>query len=107
MYCVQTIEERINNFHYAEAELIPLNAGKDDHMLYNGQLAENEDEDKEETIIKSTFVSLWESYWNQCFSDYQKCILITIQSKSSDITNTYYMPDSFYYLRTLLLEIVL
>ena len=64
MYHVQTIVGKINNFDYAEADLIALNADKDDHILYNGQLTRNEDEDKEYIIRKSTGVSLWESYWN-------------------------------------------
>ena len=105
MYHVQTIEEKVNNSDYAEPDLIALNTDKDDHILYNGQLAENEDKDKEYIIRKSTVVSLWESYWNECFSDYQKCIPISTESKSSDIPNPYYIPDYFSFLRTLLLEI--
>ena len=97
------IEEKISNFDYAEADLIALNADQDDHILYKSQLAENEDKDKEYIISKSTVVSLWESYWNQCFSYYQKCIAITIESKSSDIPNPYYMPDFFSYLRMFLM----
>ena len=46
MYHVQTIVGKINNFDHAEADLIALNADKDDHILYNGQLTRNEDEDK-------------------------------------------------------------
>ena len=34
-YHVQTIEEKINNFDYAETDLIALNADKDEHILYN------------------------------------------------------------------------
>ena len=98
---------KINNFDYAEADLIALNAGKDDHLLYNGQLTKNEDEDKKYIISKLTVVSLWESYWNERFPDHQKCIPITIESKSSDIPNPYYMPGFFSYLGTLLLEVVL
>ena len=107
MYHVQTIEEKINNSDYAEADLISLNADEDDHILCNGQLAENEDENKKYIISKSTVVNLGENYWNQCFSDYQKCLPITIESKSSNIPNPYSMPDIFSYLRALLLEIVL
>ena len=55
-------------------------------------------------MSKSTVVSLWERYWNQCFLAHQRCIPITIEIKSSDIPNLSYMPD-FY--ATLLLEIVL
>ena len=49
-----------------------INADKDDHILYNGQHAENEDKGEEYIISKSTVVSIWERYENQCFSDYQK-----------------------------------
>ena len=63
-YHVQKIAGKINNFDYAEADLIALNADKDDHILCNGQLTRNEDEDKEYIIRESTGVSLWESYWN-------------------------------------------
>ena len=59
MYHVQTIEEKVNNSDYAEPDLIALNTDKDDHIRYNGQLAENEDKDKEYIIRKSTVVSLW------------------------------------------------
>ena len=38
---VQTIEEKINNFDYDEADLIALNADEDDHIFFNGQLVEN------------------------------------------------------------------
>ena len=34
-YHVQTIEEKINNFDYAETDLIALNADKDEHVFYN------------------------------------------------------------------------
>ena len=49
-----------------------INADKDDHILYNGEHAENEDKSEEYIISKSTVVSIWERYENQCFSDYQK-----------------------------------
>ena len=39
-YHVQAIEEKINTFDYAEIDLIALNADKDEHILYNIQLAE-------------------------------------------------------------------
>ena len=42
----KTDEEKFNNFDYGEADLIELNADEDDHVLFNGQLAENEDEEK-------------------------------------------------------------
>ena len=42
----KTDEEKFNNFDYGEADLIELNADEDDHILFNGQLAENEDEEK-------------------------------------------------------------
>ena len=106
-YHVEAIEKKINNFDYAEADLIALSADEDENILYDGQPAENEIEDEEDIVNKSRVVSFWECYWNQCFSDFQKCILNTIESKSSDILNPYYMPDFFSYLRTLLLEIVL
>ena len=38
---VQTIEEKINNFDYDEADLIALNVDEDDHIFFNGQLVEN------------------------------------------------------------------
>ena len=37
MYHIQTIEEKVNNFDYAETDLIALNAEEDDHILYPGQ----------------------------------------------------------------------
>ena len=37
-----------------------INADEDDHILYNGQLAENEDKAEEYIISKWTVVSLWE-----------------------------------------------
>ena len=63
-YYVQTIEEKINNFDYAEADLIALNADEDEKILYNGQPAENEIEDEEDFVNKSTVLNLWEYYWN-------------------------------------------
>ena len=38
---VQTIEEKINNFDYDEADLIALNADEGDHIFFNGQLVKN------------------------------------------------------------------
>ena len=49
-YHVQAIEEKINKFDYAEVDLIPLNADKDEHILYNIQLAENENENEEDIV---------------------------------------------------------
>ena len=65
-YDVQAIEEEINKFDYAEADLIALNADKDEHILYNIKLAENEDENEEDIVSQYTVVRLWECYWNQC-----------------------------------------
>ena len=59
-YRVQAIEEKINKFDYAEADLITLNADKDEHILYNIQLAENENEKEEDIVSKSTVARLWE-----------------------------------------------
>ena len=39
MHHVQTVEEKINKFDYAETDSIALNADEDD--IYNGQLAGN------------------------------------------------------------------
>ena len=39
MHHVQTVEEKINKFDYAEADSIALNVDEDDHILYNGKLA--------------------------------------------------------------------
>ena len=62
MYHVQTTEEKINNFGYAEADVSTTR-------------------NKEEDIVnKSTLVRLRECYWNQRFSNYQKGIPITIES---------------------------
>ena len=44
---------------YAEADLIVLNADEDEHILYNGQLENGNEED---IVSKSTVVSLWECY---------------------------------------------
>ena len=66
-YHIQAIEEKINKFDYGEADLITLNADKDVHILYNIQLADNENENEEDVVRKSTVVRLWECYWNQCF----------------------------------------
>lgn len=63
-YHVQAIEKKFNNFDYAEADLIVLNADDDEHILYNGQLENGNEED---IVSKSTVVSLWECYLNQCF----------------------------------------
>ena len=64
-YHVQAIEEKINKFNYAKADLIAINADKDEHILYNIQLAENEDENEEVIVRKSTVVLPWECHWNQ------------------------------------------
>ena len=63
-YHVQAIEKKFNNFDYAEADLIVLNADDDEHIQYNGQLENGNEED---IVSKSTVVSLWECYLNQCF----------------------------------------
>ena len=81
-----------------------INADKDDHILYNGQHAENEDKGEEYIISKSAVASIWERYQNQCFADYRKYIPITIEMKSSDIPNLYFITD-FY--ATLILEIAI
>ena len=64
---VQAVEEKINKFDYVEADSIALNADKDEHILYNIQLAENENEKEEDILSKSTVVRLWECYCNECF----------------------------------------
>ena len=61
-YQVQAIEEKINKFDYAEADLIALNADKDEYILYNIQLVENQNENKEDIVSKSTVARLWECY---------------------------------------------
>ena len=60
-YHVQAIEEKINRFDYAEVDLIPFNS-KDEHILYNIQLAENENENEEDIVNKSAVVRLWECF---------------------------------------------
>ena len=55
---VEAIEEKINIFDYAEADLVALKVDEDEHILYNGQLAENENYDEENIVNKSTVVSL-------------------------------------------------
>ena len=67
-YHVEALEEKINNFDYAEADQIALNGEEDENIPYNGQPAENANE--EDIVNESTVVSLWECYWNQCFSDH-------------------------------------
>ena len=57
-YHVQAIEEKIDKFDYAEADLIELNADKDEHILYNIQLAEHENENEEDIVSKSAVVRL-------------------------------------------------
>ena len=64
-YHVQATEEKINDFDYAGAGLIALNGEEVEHMLYNGQLAENEDENEVDIFSKTTVINLWECYWNQ------------------------------------------
>ena len=64
-YHVQATEEKINDFDYAGADLIALNGEEVEHMLYNGQLAENEDENEVDIFSKTTVINLWECYWNQ------------------------------------------
>ena len=59
---VQAIKGKVDKFDYAEADSIALNDKKDEHMLCNVQLAENEDENEEDIVSKSTVVSLWECY---------------------------------------------
>ena len=61
-YHVQAIEEKINKSDYAEADLIALNADKDEHILYNIQLAEHENENEEDIVSKSAVVRLWECF---------------------------------------------
>ena len=61
-YHVQAIEEKINKFDYTEADLIALNADKDEHILYNIQLAEHENENEEDIASKSAVVRLWECF---------------------------------------------
>ena len=57
-YDVEAIEEKINIFDYAEADLVALKVDEDEHILYNGQVAENENYDEENILNKSTVVSL-------------------------------------------------
>ena len=64
-YHVQATEEKINDFDYAGADLIALNGEEVEHMLYNGQLAENEDENEVDIFSKTTVINLWECYWKQ------------------------------------------
>ena len=64
-YHVHATEEKINDFDYAGADLIALNGEEVEHMLYNGQLAENEDENEVDIFSKTTVINLWECYWNQ------------------------------------------
>ena len=78
-YRVQANEGKINKFDYAEADLIALSADKEEHILYR----------------------------NQCFYDYQKCLSITIERKSSDIPNPYYVPDRFFLTGSTFLTIAL
>ena len=66
-YSVEAIDEKINKFVYAAAYLLALNADKDEHIPYYIQLAENEDENEEDIVSKTTIFRLWECYWNQCF----------------------------------------
>ena len=61
-----TIDEKSNKFYYVEADLMALNADKDEHILYNVQLLENEDKNGEDIVCKATVLRLWEGYWNQC-----------------------------------------
>ena len=61
-YHVQAIEEKIDKSDYAEADLIALNADKDEHKLYNSQLAEHENENEEDMVSKSAVVRLWECF---------------------------------------------
>ena len=53
-YDVEAIEEKINIFDYAEADLVALKVDEDEHILYNGQVAENENYDEENIVNKST-----------------------------------------------------
>ena len=41
-YHVEAIKEKINIFDYDEPDFVALKVDEDEHILYNGQLAENE-----------------------------------------------------------------
>ena len=41
-YHVEAIKEKINIFDYDELDFVALKVDEDEHILYNGQLAENE-----------------------------------------------------------------
>ena len=45
MYIYRQLK-KFSNFDYAKEDLMAINADEDDHKLYNGQLAENEDSGK-------------------------------------------------------------
>ena len=55
---VQATEEKVDTFDYVEEDLIAINAEKDEHLLYNIQLVENEDENEEDIFSKSTVFCL-------------------------------------------------
>ena len=55
---VQATEEKVDTFDYVEEDLIAINAEKDEHLLYNIQLVENEDGNEEDIISKSTVLCL-------------------------------------------------